>query len=53
MRIIILIHLSLIITPAQLQQVIEFFYPEAEDYMFPVIVRGNLESNALILFMEP
>jgi len=52
MRIILLIFLSLFITPVQAQQVKEFFYQEAEVYEFPVFVRGNLDSNTLILFIQ-
>jgi hypothetical protein len=36
----------------QAQQVKEFSYQEAEDYEFPVYVRGNLDSNNLILFVQ-
>ncbi len=48
-RLLLLVLLSL---DLQAQQVEEFFYMKAEDYEFPVFVRGNMDSKKIILFVQ-
>ena len=52
MKTITLLLLAFISLDLQAQQVKEFFYLEAEDYEFPVFVRGNLDGKKLILFVQ-
>jgi pimeloyl-ACP methyl ester carboxylesterase len=52
MKTITLLLFILLTLDLQAQQVKEFFYQKAEDYEFPVFVRGNLDSNVLILFVQ-
>lgn len=52
MKSLLLLFFSILYSNVQAQQVQEFFYQEAEDYKFPVYVRGNLDSGNLVLFVQ-